>query len=172
MKIMTFIILTVFLSVGRGEGKDYFDVGSLGCEAWTPSSNYIEMALVLSEYYCRYRLSNQEGCDIFYLYIKNETNNIVDNKPKKDFLVNSVIYTNYVRSIRAFIQPHAMNKLYIIAVQHSIKTSINDITNITNAPPFTIYFNATTGQFGKNLNLPLVSYSPGPPYSFQIKGAY
>ena len=166
------LIISVIIFAYSGKGEDvYFDVGSLGRETWVPSSNYVDMALSLSAYYCLYNLSDQQKL-IETSPFSNTLNNLINPVVVTNFSVNGINYRCYTRSIKAFVQPYGELNYYIIAIQHYLISKMNQYELNHPPPPFTIYFNLANGHFGKNLGLPITLYSPGPPYSYQKKGAY
>lgn len=154
-------------------GMESSDSGALKRLRWIPTAAETNVALAVTENYCRYTLANLEGMEEDDIEVGwNSTNRILRVAPKKnkkpeynrEWTIYGEPYTNYFRTFKPFVVNTGNNEdQYFIAIQHFY------VKDCTTNRAFTVYYNANSGDVGSGLKLSLIQFSPSPPYYVDIK---
>lgn len=161
------------------EEPSYVDAGSLGTVTWSPSTGAISNALTAArEFTWRYLSDQSQATDTeIHIDVSFSKQAVPSNREEspttfrdEGFTIKGIAYADYLLQPRPFLQKYGSEEIRYIAIQH-IPSSQSGSGSAT-PMPFTLYFNVKTGHIGQRLNLPVILYSPGPPYSFHRKGVY
>jgi len=163
----------------QDEDTPYVDAGSLGTVTWSPSTGTISNAITAArEFIWRYLSDQSQATDTeIHVDISFSEQAVPGNSEvsatsthEDGFTIKGIAYADYLLRPRPFLQKYGSEEIRYIAIQH-VPSSQSGSGSAT-PMPFTLYFNVQTGRIGQRLDLPVIIYSPGPPYSFHGKGVY
>jgi hypothetical protein len=141
-----------------------------GHMTWEPTLHLTNMALVLSEHYAQFTLAKYHGENKKNDQTAPPAGRLGLDTELPPYIPNWKIfgyeYGSFERRCYAFIVRWGDAKtIPIIAVQHILpsKSQARD-----GEFGFTVYFNLSTGKVSSGLDLPMIVFSPHPPYYLSL----